>query len=302
MNLQDHLSRRDSRLQALRMLQYQHLGSEITTFMPETRYLHLFLNEEHGYQSQAWLDVDVWLDTMDVHLPDIPWGEVPLDYLAHWLHSLQLCFLFEERVWHVEKITVNRHPVSGHALLLPAEPCPLLCLDWPHEEQSTTVSQVIIAEQIPFQLQVVLGYSQLALSELAGVIPGDLLLIKQTDPHLAIGQRRLYRLSYYSHQEVIVEEQSTERDEIYLGEEHLHELVNLPVEIKFVLDGQTVALKELESIGPGTTLALPPEAEQNLKIFFNKKLFARGELVALENGSLAVEVNHINSRLTENTK
>jgi type III secretion protein Q len=34
-----------------------------------------------------------------------------------------------------------------------------------------------------------------------------------------------------------------------------------------------------------------------MKIYLNKQLFARGELVALENGTLAVEVNHVNPGL-----
>ena len=35
-----------------------------------------------------------------------------------------------------------------------------------------------------------------------------------------------------------------------------------------------------------------------MRIYLNKQLFARGELVALENGTLAVEVNHVNPKLT----
>ena len=298
MSLQERLRRIDSRQRALTLLHHRHHGSEIVTIKPEARYVELQLIEMQGGQVQAWLDVDGWLEKMDLHLPNIPWREVPLGYLARWLLSLQLSFLYAERVWQVAQITICTHPITGQALLLPAEPCPLLCLDWPIETPVAPATQVNIVAQIPFQLRIVLGYSQPDLLTLAGIVPGDLLLIKVVDPHLYVNRRRLYRLSYYPHQEVIVEEQSTERDET-CREEILYEWASLPVEIEFVLDGRTVTLAELEAIGPGTVLPLRPDTEQNLKIYLNAKLFARGELVALENGSLAVEVNHVNPGLID---
>ncbi|WP_312043288.1 FliM/FliN family flagellar motor switch protein, partial [Erwinia sp.] len=158
----------------------------------------------------------------------------------------------------------------------------------------------ISASQVPFQLNYVLGYSQLSLAQLTNVAAGDSLLIKHNFIHLAVGDRQLFKLSYYPNQEVSVEEQLEEYDQAYYEDEVLHDWTSLPVNIEFVLDGRTVTLAELDEITPGTSLALTPGAEQNIKIYLNKKLFARGELVALENGSLAVEVNHVTPSLPVN--
>ncbi|MGE4802491.1 FliM/FliN family flagellar motor switch protein [Yersinia hibernica] len=300
MSLRSHLRQRDSRQLMLELLCSRHPGSEITEFIAGERYLQLLLQDEQGNRGHAWLNVDAWLEYMDAHLPDIPWLEVPLNYLARWLNHLQLSFLFEEQVWDVAQIALSANPLPEKALLLPAEPCPLLCLDWPKSEDNAQGVPAISSYRVPFRLQYVLGYSQLPLAQLADVAPGDLLLITQDFAHLAVGHRRLYKLSYHPNQEVIVEEQLAEHDQEYHEEEVLHEWMSLPVDIEFVLDGRTVTLAELEEITPGTALALTPDAEQNIKIYLNKKLFARGELVALENGSLAVEVNHVNPTLQGN--
>ncbi|HEY1844462.1 MAG TPA: FliM/FliN family flagellar motor switch protein [Buttiauxella sp.] len=298
MSLRSHFRLRDNRQQALAQLRNQHPGSEITPLSPEARYLQLQLQDELDCRAQAWLNVDAWLEQMNIHLPDIPWQEVPLRYLARWLNPLQLSFLIEEKIWDVIQIAVSVSPLPEEALSLVAEPCSLLCLGWPQEDAGPQDAWASVTEQIPFQLRFVLGYSQLSLAQLANVEPGDLLLIKRELAHLAVGPRRLYRLSYYPNQEVIVEEQFAEHyEEFRQEEEPLHDWASLPVDIEFVLDGRTVTLAELEGIKPGTALTLNPEAEQNIKIFLNKRLFARGELVALENGSLAVEVNRVNPGL-----
>lgn len=302
MSLRGHLRQRDSGQLALELLCNRHPGSEIVAFCPEVRYLQLLLQDEQGSRAQAWLDADAWLGEMDVHLPDIPWQEVPLNYLARWMNHLQLSFLSGGYVWDVVHIALSTLPLAEKVLSLPAEPCPLLCLDWPDNGGNAQDAQGIAVDRLPFRLHYVLGYSQLPLSQLAGVTPGDLLLIKQEFAHLAVGHHRLYRLSYQQNQEVIVEEKLAEHYQEYREEEVLQEWVNLPVDIEFVLDERTVNLAELEGIKPGTALALNPTAEKNIKIFLNKKLFARGELVALENGSLAVEVNHVTPTLMATTE
>lgn len=300
MSLRSHLRQRDSRHHALERLRNRHPGSEITEFIPEERYLHLLLQDEQGNRAQAWFNVDEWLGYMDVHLPDIPWTEVPPLYLARWLKQLQLSFLIAENVWDVVQVAQAAGPLPEKALSLPAEPCSLMCLDWPDDGDNTHGGPSISADRVPLRLRYVLGYSQLTLAQLADVSSGDLLLIKQDFVHLAIGDRRLYKLSYHPNQEVIVEEQLAEHYQEHREEEVLNEWTSLPVDIEFVLDGRTITLGELDGITPGMALALTPDAEQNIKIYLNKKLFARGELVALENGSLAVEVNHVNPTLPGN--
>lgn len=300
MSLRSHLRKRDNRQLTLELLRNQHPGSEIVEFVTQGRYLQLLLEDKQGSRRQAWLNVDAWLEYMDTHLPDIPWSEVPLNYLTRWLNHLELSFLVKEQVWDAVQIALPASSLPEKALAILAEPCHLLCLDWPEIGENALRVPAISAKQVPFHLNYVLGYSQLSLAQLADVATGDLLLIKQDFAHLTVGGRRLYKLSYYTNQEVIVEEQLEESYQEYYEDEVLHDWTNLPVNIEFVLDGRTVTLAELDGITPGTSLALTPDAEQNIKIYLNKKLFARGELVALENGSLAVEVNHVNPTLLDN--
>lgn len=301
MSLRHHLRLRDERSVALELLRDRHLGSEIVTIDPDDRYLYVHLQDEQGRQFQAWLNIDIWLQEMDVHLPDIPWGEVPLDYLARWLNHLQLSFMYADNVMNVLKIVTPSTPLPQKAVLLPMEPIPLLCLDWPDSHSSPDKVGASATNLLPFRLHYVLGYSSLTFAQLADVDIGDLLLIKQNVMHLSVGGRRLYRLSYQLKQEVIVEEILTEHHLQHLHtrdeEESLHDWSALQVELEFVMDGGMVTLAELDGITPGTALTLKPDAEQNIKIYLNKKLFARGELVALENGTLAVEVSHINPTL-----
>lgn len=300
MSLRSHLRKLDGRQLMLELLRNHHPGSEIAEFSGQERYLQVQLEDNQGRRAQAWLSVDAWLEYMDVHLPDIPWLDVPLNYLVRWLNHLELSFLVEAQVWEAVQITLPASTLPEKALAIPAEPCQLLCLDWPQNSESALYVPAITANQVPLQLNYVLGYTQLSLAELADVAAGDLLLIKKDFAHLAIGDRRLFKLSYYPNQEVIVEEQLEEHYQEDYEEEVLHDWTRLPVNIEFVLDGRTVTLAELDGMKPGMSLALTPEAEQNIKIYLNKKLFAHGELVALDNGSLAVEVNKVNPTLLAN--
>lgn len=300
MSLIGYLRKLDCRQLTLELLRNHHPGSEIAEFSGQERYLQVQLEDKQGSRAQAWLSVDAWLGYMDVHLPDIPWSEVPLNYLARWLNHLELSFLVEDQVWDAVQIGLPAGPLPEKALAITAQPCQLLCLDWPQSGERALHVPAISANQVPFRLNYVLGYSQPSLAQLADVAAGDLLLIKQNLPHLAVGDRRLFKLSYYPDQEVIVEEQLEEHYQGYYEDEVLHDWTSLLVNIEFVLDGQTVTLAELDAITPGMSLALPPEVEKNIKIYLNKKLFARGELVALDNGSLAVEVNHVNPTLPGN--
>lgn len=293
MSLRRYLRKRDSRRLKLELLRNQHPGSEFTEFSSPERYLQLLLEDKQGSRGQAWFSVDAWLRNMDAHLPDIPWSEVPLSYLARWLKHLGLIFLVQEQVWDVVQISLPENTLPDTALAIPAEPCPLLCLDWPENEGNESYVPTISACQVPFHLKYVLGYSQFTLGELVDVAPRDLLLIKEDFAHLAINGQRLFKIRFKKNLEVIMEKQLEEHDQEYFEEDILHEWTSLPVNIEFVLDGQSLTLAELDGITSGMSLALPPEAEQNIKIYLNKALFARGELVALENDSLAVEINHV---------
>lgn len=302
MSLRRHLRQRDEDHLKLVQLHNRLPGSELAHPAQNTRYLPVQMHDEEHNQAQAWFDVDGWLAQMNLHLPAIPWKEVPVEYLANWLARLGLNFYLAGTVWSVKAIEPALAELPGTALRLPAEPCPLWCMDWPQDAAVQQNALSVPLWLIPFRLQFSLGRSRLNLSQLIGVDSGDLLLIKQPAAYLTIGARRLYRVSYTLNQEVIVEEQFAEYEEEHRDEdEKLYEWANLPVEIEFVLDGNEVTLVELGEIRPGSALPLARDAEKNMKIYLNKHLFARGELVVLENGALAVEVNHVNPGLISHT-
>lgn len=295
MSLLQHLRLRNQEHSMLEQLRLQHPGSEIVEVKSEDRYLQMHLNDERGVETQAFINIDLWLQKMDMHLPGIPWQEVPLSYLARWLNNLQLSFLVEDIVWDVQGITLVPDELPESLLLLPAQPSSLLCVDWPLSEDATQQESVALTE-LPFTLRYVLGRSQLPLTVLAEVAVGDLLMISDDSPSINIGSRQLFSFSYEENQGVIVEESyRDDMDDIYQSEEEtLLEWTSLPVDIEYVLDSNTVSLAELEEIRPGMALPVKPGAEQKIKIYLNRKLFALGELVALESGALAVEVNQIN--------
>lgn len=122
MSLRRHLRKRCEDQQKLLQLHNRLPGSEISHPEPDARYLPVRLSNENHSQAQAWFDVDAWLTQMSLHLPAIPWKEVPVDYLANWLARLGLNFYFAETVWSVEAITPAVADLPPAALLLSADP------------------------------------------------------------------------------------------------------------------------------------------------------------------------------------
>ncbi|MBN3264709.1 FliM/FliN family flagellar motor switch protein [Pectobacterium brasiliense] len=264
-------------------------GGEIITTQPSCRYLYVLLHNEQGGEAEAFLDVDLWLREMKACLPGIPWVQVPVDYLVQWLDTMQLAFMLEETVWYVHYLTLPTPPLPEKLLSLPTQPSPLLCLTWPSGYAAGDMEPLWL-KALPFTLQYVLGHSCLPLSALMDVTAGDLLLINNYSPVLTIGGERLFSFSYQN-QEVIVEEQLNEFPEDYCDEEEvMFDWSNIPVNIEFVLDSHSMVLAELEDIRIGSSLPLSADAEKKVRIYLNRKYFAHGELVALENGTLAVEI------------
>lgn len=294
MSLHHHLRLRNAVQTRLELLRDQFQGSQLIDILPDCHYLQLWLSNEHGEKAEAFLDIDMWLQEMDMHLPGIPWQQVPLSYLVRWLNNLELNFLVTDRVWDVRRIVLPSDELPEKLLSLPSQPCPLLCIDWPchsGERINTGISPGLL----PFTLRYVLGRSRLPLSELVELATGDLLLIKDDSPTLSVGPHRLFHMHYSEKNEVIVEEPFIVSQEAFRAEEEiLLEWSKLPVDMEFVLDNVTVTLAELEDIRPGAALPVRPGAEQKIRIYLNRKLFAFGELVALEGGGLAVEVNQLN--------
>jgi len=294
MSLRHHLRLINQEHTVLEQMRLQHPGSEIVAVKPEERYLQMHMSDERGMETDAFINIDSWLQKMDMHLPGIPWLDVPLSYLARWLNNLQLSFLVEDIVWDVQGIALPSDNLPETLLQLPAQPSTLLCIDWPVNSEAAQQEGISLSA-LPFNVRYVLGRSQLPLSVLADVAVGDLLMIDDYSPSINIGKRRLFSFNHIENQGVIVEESYHDEMDVYHAEEEtLLEWTSLPVDIEYVLDSNTVTLAELEEIRPGVALPITAGAEQKIKIYLNRKLFALGELVALESGALAVEVNQIN--------
>lgn len=292
MSLRSHLRVKSLSQTVLEQHCSRFADGQIITVQPGCRYLYVLLHNEQGVEAEAFFDVDLWLLEMNAHLPGIPWVQVPIDYLVRWLDTMRLAFMLEETVWYAQHLALPTYPLPEKLLSLPAQPCRLLCLTWPSGYAEGDMGSLWL-ENLPFTLQYVLGHSRLPLSVLVDVAAGDLLLIKNYSPILTIGERRLFRFSYQS-QEVIVEEKLNEFQEDYCGEEEvLFDWSNIPVNIEFVLDSHSVILADLENITVGSSLPLNDKAEKKIKIYLNRKYFAHGELVALENGTLAVEIHQL---------
>ncbi len=290
MNLRRYLRKIDCQKIKLEQLHYRNPGSEITETNNEGRYLQIELENEYGVQASAWFCVENVLNSASFHMEGIPWSEIPLDYIVRWLNEYHFEFYVNDTNWVVKTFTTPYTPLPSKVLTLDSKPWKIQCIDWPECKASVPA---IYASDIPFQMSFVLGYSQTSVTQLIDIDIGDLLLIKNLSPRLSVGDRQLYKLNYFPNKEVIVEEMLEDSDQQHYENEILDDWASLPVNIEFVLDGQTVTLNELEQITPGMSFPLNQQSEKKIKVYLNKKLFARGELVALENGTLAVEINQI---------
>lgn len=300
MNLRSRLRLKREEKCGLELLKNHHPDSEIRELKPQGRYLRIFLYDENELNNEALLNVDIWLQETDNKLPGIPWRQVPLNYLMRWLKSLQLSFILKSRVWNVERIELPPATLPQKMLCLPAQPCSIFCLDWSASDNPVFNEFHLKKYRIPFIVDVVLGYSQLSVPQFTDVAKGDLLLIQRQSGYLKIGSKKLFFLNIDNNVEVVVQEKFTDIEDSYRDEEEtLLKWSELPVEIEFVLDSRYFTLAELDAIYPGMTLSLNQDAEQRIKIYLNRKFFACGELVALENGNLAVEINQVNIALAD---
>ncbi|UWS35325.1 FliM/FliN family flagellar motor switch protein [Erwinia pyrifoliae] len=300
MSLRHHLRHVDQSQRALEFLKNSHIGSEVIVPKAEGRYLRLILKNDSDLRNEALINVDDWLQMMDYRLPGIPWQQVPLSYLIRWLNSLNHIFILKAEEWGVEEIKLPCASLPEKILCIPAKPCPLLCIDWSEGINPEFNKWHLRQYGINFILDLHLGYSQLPISLISDIALGDLLLIQHQLPSLQIGKNKLFHLSLINNQEVVVLEKFTDQQEEYRDEEEtLHKWSDLPIEIEFVLDSKSTTLAELDTIEPGTAFPLNQCAEQRVKIYLNRKFFARGELVALDNGNLAVEIRQINTVLVD---
>ena len=301
MKLRQYLRVSDPKQLRLERILHYCPGRVIIETKADIRYLQFQLTDEHNRQASAFLDIDNWLQNMDSHLPGIPWQQVPLGYLVSWLNTLHLSFIVEGVLWAVEYTLIPVQPFPNRLIALPADPCSILCTDWPGAVNEAQ-EKVISLDSLPLTLRYVLGKSQIPLSALTELESGDLLLIREQKWSLEIGCYSLFTFSYQGNDEVIVKQSIIDNLPPERGEEeHILDWKNLPVDLEFVLDSHMITLGNLNNITVGSVLPVSPDAELKIKIYLNRKFFAFGELVALESGGLAVEINQINMHPEQTT-
>ncbi|EBZ4888377.1 hypothetical protein EZW88_23730 [Salmonella enterica subsp. enterica serovar Bredeney] len=264
-------------------------GSKVVRLSMNRRYVNVDLHNDLSDQINALLDIDIWLDVKDIELPEIPWKEVPLPYLVHWLIRSDTKFFFNNEVWHINGGSIPDN-VQSEMLQLMSEPCPLLVCDW----QFPSESKKKLLSELPLELRFVLGYSDIPLSEIMNLTSGDILLITRQLQRIVYRDNIFFDFIYQHNSGVIVNDRVLgEKIADYQNAENEYfEWSELPVEVEFVLDKMILKLVDLDNISKGDILPITDEAEKNIRIYVNKKLLAAGELVELDN-KLAVELKEL---------
>lgn len=301
MNLRDRLRQRSRQVSAVQENIMHVPGSEIALPSTSRRYLSLDLIDEEQNCAHAWVDADEWAATSGSELPGIAWEQVPLDYLSRWLCHHQSEWWVADKRWIIQHASIPSASLPASVTRLPGKPCSLLCCVWPENQDETLLISRPWLEKLPFTLCYMLGNSRLTLVQSVGIAEGDLIRIEYYDPMLLIERCPIAHFCLTQDLEVFVEEYyiADSDDALREEEEMTFEWMNLPVNVEFVLDMVTFTVEELDSLKPGAQLPLNSHAEKKIRIYLNRKLFARGELVVLDDGSLAVEVNSMNGTATE---
>ena len=144
-----------------------------------------------------------------------------------------------------------------------------------------------------------LGSSFLSVAALRTIEVGDVLLIERTTNHVHSHNKELFQFELNQESIMIVANANASAEDIPENEPTVCGLEGgvgidtLPVELCFVLLQKTVTLGELKAMIPGEKLPLPPDQLLDVDIRANQQRFARGELVQLSNGQLAVEIHKI---------
>lgn len=70
-------------------------------------------------------------------------------------------------------------------------------------------------------------------------------------------------------------------------------MFDFPVEAKVVLGKKTIRIKEILKLGRGAVLPLETKVGEDVEMYVNNKLVARGQVVTTENGKLAIEITEM---------
>lgn len=292
MSLQAALRTIDRRIAYLAKLKSHHPNSVIVVPGKNQRYAKIVIVDKVGVTEEVYVDIDMLLQKIDIGLPEVPWCSVPFNVIINFLEGIHFDFSINGSTWSVQTIIESTDHVDVHALLVSAHPCPIYCLSWGGEGDVNDIVHRPDILSLPFNIKYVLGSTHLALSELVNVSKGDLILIKNNHHTINIEHKRFFSFNYVNDQEIIVEDLHQDANHALQSEaEVFFKWTELPVNIEFTLDQQTITLRELDALKTGVILKITPDAKNTIRVYANRKLFAIGELVALEDDSLAVEIN-----------
>lgn len=158
--------------------------------------------------------------------------------------------------------------------------------------------------QIP--LLFCLGTSKFPLRSLGVIQAGDVLLIDRPSGKVCSNNETLFQFKLDQESLMILEPndepEGLDSDTADLAnhdstvKDPQNKFDNLPVQLSFILMEKSVTLAELKAMIPGETITISADAIMNVEIRVNQHKFARGELVQLTDGSLAVEIRQISSK------
>lgn len=296
MKLSTCLRQVNQQYSALQTLQSSLPGSSLIQTDCKHRYLRVEMVSESDESVSIWVDADELLHAEGTNFPKMPWERISIRYIAQWLEGQHVVFTVLGRSWEIKNARVPTLPLPALLVGLPANPCDLYLSEWPEAISNISSQNKLAINEVPFIARYVIGISYLPLDLLIDIQQGDLIRIMTVNPELKIGNFSLFKLNITAEMDIIVEQKLDITNEMESQDKGvIFEWTSLPVEVEIVLDSFNLTLNELDTIQQGSLLPLTPNAEKKVSIYLNKKFFSQGELVALENGSLAVEVNKINN-------
>ncbi|EAP2626786.1 type III secretion system protein, partial [Salmonella enterica subsp. enterica serovar Bredeney] len=228
-------------------------GSEVVAVTDNVRYVSLLISDRQNNVACVLLDIDEFLIEKKMYLPEIPWLQVPLNYIVQWLKNIGLQFVINETTWNTQQVTIPKN-IPKKMLRLPSKPVSLLCAEWPLWNKP---HPFIVHDELTFELRFVLGYSVLSLNDLINIVPGDIVIIECANARIMTGQYVLYEFAYDEEKGGVVGNMVNTNTGVQGEKEDIQfEWCDLPVDVEFVLDKLTISLSELEKISVGDTLSL----------------------------------------------
>jgi len=270
-------------------------------------YLHFHAEFNDASQISGYIDIGTWLTQTLPTVEGIDWLSVDEQVLPSLIASYPL---------HLELI--NQHTEIKHCHVtemvkdtaaLADLPCLRIrtgvvivqsltrCTQHYVEDFACEAMNPELRHLLLIPLTYLVGNSFLPLQFLGTLKVGDVLLLDQVAGRINSNNKTLFKFELEQESLMILEH----NEELLAGQattsagfvDVKNGFNNLPIELSIVLMERTVTLAELKAITPGEIMSLPSDVIMDVEIRANQCRFARGELVQLTNGQLAVEIRQI---------